>query len=238
MKKSDSGSHNQRNSAEFDRFAKDYSSLIEDPIRSKFAPGSTFFFSRKWLLLQDFFARSGFDPHKSSWLDVGCGKGELLRLGKDAFSKIDGCDISANMLGECQGLNVVQQPAPDVLPYDDRCFDLVTAVCVFHHIPMENRYPLTLEIKRVLKPGGIFCIIEHNPWNPVTRLIVSRTPVDAEAQLLYASMASRLMLEVDLKIMETRYFLYFSEKYFMKFYALENWLSFMPFGGQYAVFGR
>jgi hypothetical protein len=43
------------------------------------------------------------------------------------------------------------------------------------------------EIQRVLRPGGVFSLIEHNPLNPVTRLIVSRTPVDGNAKLLTAS---------------------------------------------------
>ena len=35
----------------------------------------------------------------------------------------------------------------------------------------------------MLVPGGLCCIIEHNPWNPATRTIVRRCPVDVDAEL-------------------------------------------------------
>ena len=62
----------------------------------------------------------------------------------------------------------------------------MTAVCVYHHVEPGDRAPLTAEIRRVLKPGGMLAIIEHNPLNPVTRAVVKRIPLDRDAQLLSA----------------------------------------------------
>jgi SAM-dependent methyltransferase len=81
------------------------------------------------------------------------------------------------------------------IPFGDSDFDFVTAVCVYHHISPSARPALTLEVCRVLRPGGVFCMIEHNPLNPITRLIVSRTPVDADAILLPAKEGQRLVFE-------------------------------------------
>ena len=65
---------------------------------------------------------------------------------------------------------VTVQQDPERLPYGTGEFDLVTAVCVYHHVTVDDmRHKLTAEIRRVLKPGGIFCIIEHNPLNPATQ---------------------------------------------------------------------
>jgi SAM-dependent methyltransferase len=97
---------------------------------------------------------------------------------------------------------------------------------------------LTAEIRRLLRPGGVFAVIEHNPWNPVTRLIVSRTPVDEDAILLRASETRALLRGAGFSIDREMYFLYFPEKLYRAAAALENGLRRVPLGGQYAVFGR
>src|SRR6185503_469881 len=145
-----------------------------------------------------------------------------------------GCDPSEGMLQSCRDLEVRHQLSLESLPFDDASFDFVTTVCVYHHVPVERRLPLAAETLRVLKPGGIFCIIEHNPRNPVTRLIVSRTPVDADAQLLTANEAGHLVPGAKGKVLETRYFLLFPER--LKFaLPIEDVMAALPFGGQYAV---
>jgi|GEM_PF-3080025 len=50
------------------------------------------------------------------------------------------------------------------------------------------------EIKRVLRPGGLCVIFEHNPWNPATRWIVNRCEFDADAVLLSHRKAAQLMI--------------------------------------------
>ena len=52
---------------------------------------------------------------------------------------------------------------------------------------------MTREAARVLRPGGVFAIIEHNPLNPATRLIVRRLPMDRNAILLGARETRRLL---------------------------------------------
>lgn len=64
----------------------------------------------------------------------------------------------------------------------------------------------------VPEPGGILSVIEHNPLNPITRLIVSRTPVDADAHLLNAKHTRALLSSSGAKVLETRYFLLFPER--------------------------
>lgn len=225
--------------SEFDRFALEgYSELLQDPIREHFAPGSRFFFERKLLLIMDFFRKCGADSKSKTWLDVGCGQGALLELGKECFKAVAGCDVSDEMMRSCNGLNVRKQETAHELPFEDSSFDFVTAICVYHHVEPENRLSLTDSIARVLKPNGVFCLIEHNPFNPVTRLIVRRSPVDANARLLTSGMAREVARHAGMQVIDTTYFLFFPQRFYSRMAQAENVLSFVPLGGQYGVFCR
>jgi ubiquinone/menaquinone biosynthesis C-methylase UbiE len=223
---------------EFDSYAPEYRDLLQDPIRDRFANGSQFFHRRKARLIQDFLARQNVSTASMAWLDVGCGQGELLKLAESSFGRSVGCDPSAKMMETCAGIEMFEQPSPTELPFPDRSFDFITAVCVYHHVPREQRTALTESIHRVLKSGGIFCLIEHNPLNPVTQIIVRRCPVDSDAELLTASTASRLMRSADLEIVETAYFLYLPERVFNRIGWIERYLCNLPVGGQFAMFSR
>ncbi len=223
---------------EFDQYSKSYEDLLDDPIRNRFGGGnSRFFHVRKRDIIRDYFVRRGIDSRPLRYLDLGCGKGELATLLKDDFFMVAGCDPSRGMLESAIGIQTRVQDDPGRIPFDAGSFDLVTAVCVYHHVPPDTRAGLTREAKRVLRPGGIFCIMEHNPLNPVTRLIVSRTPVDSDAVLLGSSEACRLMRNEGLATAKPRYFLYLPERLFSVASFIEKALVRVPAGGQYAVFG-
>ena len=70
------------------------------------------------------------------------------------------------------------------LPYDDNAFDVAFTSCVMHHVPVPQWGEFVGEMNRVIRPGGIAVVFEHNPWNPVTSRIVSTCPIDADAVLL------------------------------------------------------
>jgi len=222
----------------FDRYASDYAALLRDPIREKFASGNRFFFERKIQVICRFFKNVGIEPENLDWLDVGCGQGDMLRVGKPFFRSAAGCDPSEGMLQACADLNVRKQESSEKLPFDDGNFDFLTAVCVYHHVPYGDRPRLTKEALRVLKPGGILCIIEHNPWNIVTRIIVSRTPVDADANLLSAGETRRVLSNTGMEILRTDYFLLFPERIHRYVAPIEDGLCRFALGGQYSVFAR
>ena len=225
-------------SAEFDSYASEYSALLKDPIRDWFAPDAEFFHWRKWLLLKNFLLHNGASPGHLRWLDVGCGKGELLRLGKSFFADACGCDPSSEMLKGCGDLEIKHQANNGELPYADQSFDLITAVCVYHHMNQGERQFLTKEAFRVLRPGGSFGIFEHNPWNPLTRRIVKRAPVDANAVLLTPSETRFVMVRAGFEPISIQYFLYFPAKLYSLVGWLERVLARVPMGGQYAAFAR
>src|SRR5262245_15819331 len=68
--------------AEFDRFARDYDALLRDPLRDGFAGDKSFFMERKLDVILRALQSQNLDTHSLRWLDVGCGRGELLRLGQ------------------------------------------------------------------------------------------------------------------------------------------------------------
>jgi ubiquinone/menaquinone biosynthesis C-methylase UbiE len=220
---------------EFDRLAADYEALLDDPVREAFAPGSEFFLTRKVAVIRDFAARRGIDRSRSTWLDVGCGTGALLRADRRSYAHVAGCDVSAGMLERCFDLETLRQTDPLRLPFRDAMADWVTLVCVLHHVAPADRCVLAAEIRRVLKPGGYLAVIEHNPFNPVVQLIVRRTPVDAHAQLLTAGSTRRLMRRSGFEPVDTRYFLLIPQNLYTRLAPVEAAVERLPFGGQYAV---
>ena len=223
-------------SPRFDKLSGSYEDLLRDPIRDRFsATGSQFFHLRKRDLIRQFF-RGRTDTRTLRYLDVGCGKGELLNLLRGDFHAVAGCDVSGEMMQGIEAIETRRQEEPLKVPFSDGSFDFVTAVCVYHHVAPADRPALTKEISRVLKPGGIFCMVEHNPLNPVTRLIVSRTPVDEDAILLHSAEARRLTQGAGMTAIGQEYFLYLPETLYRFAGGLERLLRKIPFGGQYALF--
>ncbi len=79
-------------------------------------------------------------------------------------------------------------------------------------------------------------MIEHNPLNPVTRVLVRRTPVDSDAVLLPGGEARQLTRRAGFTHLQQDYFLYFPQSVYRNVGRLENVLAIVPLGGQYAVF--
>ena len=129
--------------AEFDRYAGDYDSLLRDPIRDRFAGEKSFFVERKLDVILRLLRSLNIDTQTLAWLDVGCGRGELLRLGRPHFGEVVGCDPSERMLEACKDLGVRHQPEMTTLPFPDASFDLISVVCVYHHVKEEQRATLT-----------------------------------------------------------------------------------------------
>jgi SAM-dependent methyltransferase len=224
---------------EFDRYSDAYEALLKDPVRDRFmGGGSDFFHRRKRDLIRSYFRRRELSTSRMAYLDLGCGKGELAGMLRGDFSRTCGCDPSEGMLEFADGVETRVQTDSNLIPFSNASFDFITAVCVYHHVPPASRDNLTAEAARVLKPGGTFAIIEHNPYNPVTRGIVRRTPVDVDAILLNAKETVKILTTQGFNVTDLRYFLYLPERLYQKVGALEALLSRIPLGGQYAAFAE
>jgi SAM-dependent methyltransferase len=86
-------------------------------------------------------------------LDVGCGTGANLEMLK-RFGTAQGVDVSAEALAFCRerGLEDVRLGEAERLPFDDRSFDLVTALDVLEHL--DDDVAGLREMGRILSPGG------------------------------------------------------------------------------------
>ena len=129
-------------------------------------------------------------------LDLGCGVGLMHQHLGRAFGSITGTDLDDDAVDAARSSNPsVQYERFDGkrLPFADESFDAVSATNVLHHVPPCDRYALLEEVSRVIRPGGVCLIAEHNPLNPVTRFIVARCEFDDDAVLLWPRETHRLL---------------------------------------------
>jgi SAM-dependent methyltransferase len=222
----------------FDGYDKSYGAVVQSSIDFSGLPHS-FFMTAKADLLRDLIATRLDSRQKPAALDVGCGVGEFHPFMRGVFRRLCGTDISAASIAQAQQSNPgVEYEAYDgeVLPYGHATFDLATAICVMHHVPPEKWLGFLREIRRVVRPGGLVCVIEHNPFNPLTRLAVARCEFDRDAMLLRAGQMQRLMTEAGLRDADTRYFLLLPwATPLMR--RIERGFRRMPLGAQYLTCG-
>ena len=101
-------------------------------------------------------------------LDLGCGTGRLLSFVKDNYPRlgVTALDLSPYYLERARALlrpwrdvAFVQAPAEETgLP--DAGFDVVTAIFLFHELPGKVRRAVAAEAARLLKPGGLFILVD------------------------------------------------------------------------------
>lgn len=94
-----------------------------------------------------------------SLLDLGCGTGFIIDIAQKYFDYIWGIDISEEMLheidvGKYHGSVCLEVGTTDKTPFKDKCFDVVTAYALLHHL--HDIGPTLKEAQRVLKKDGIF----------------------------------------------------------------------------------
>jgi len=105
-------------------------------------------------------------PPITKYLDIGCAEGSLTgvigqALGLRKESEIHGCDIFASKPKALQGVKFTYATArAEYLPYKDGEFQVVSCIMSLHHF--QNLEQSLKEIRRVLAPGGLLLIREHD----------------------------------------------------------------------------
>jgi SAM-dependent methyltransferase len=221
----------------FDGYRDNYRDVVQSSIDFSGLPHS-FFMRAKVDLLRELIARHG-GPDKPAMLDVGCGVGSLHPLLRGIVGPLSGIDVSPDCIVQARADNRdgdYRAFDGKSFPFDDASFDLVTAICVLHHIAPVARANFVAEMRRVARPGGLVCIIEHNPLNPMTRLAVMRCEFDRDAALLGVGKVRRLLAAGGLREIGARHFLLLPWET-RRARHIEAMLSSMPLGAQYGAFG-
>ena len=172
-------------------------------------------------------------------LDVGCGVGKTDQFLAPNLGRLSGTDVSPASL-EC-----ARRENPEVqyevfdgctLPFENASFDAAFLICVLHHVLPAERAALLREVRRVLTPGGVLFVFEHNLFNPLTRLVVARCEFDRDANLLTRKLTEQLIGAAGVQVFERRYILLSPFK--IKGMAwLEHQCRRIPLGAQYYVAG-
>jgi SAM-dependent methyltransferase len=199
-----------------------------------------FFTLGKARRMLDVLRRRGEGPGKTRLIDIGCGVGLIHPYIAPSLGEVIGVDVARDALAEARKANPsIQYQGYDGyrLPAADGSFDAAMTICVMHHVPPPQWSAFIADAMRALRPGGLFMVFEHNPWNPLTRLAVSRCPFDFDAALLSPPRLSRLLRDAGFVDVACE-FLFFTPFANARIAALEESLRWCPAGAQYVAIGR
>jgi len=225
---------------EFDRFAGSYESELRRALLPGLGEGAKYARIKAEHLRRRIAVAFGMrsDP---SLLDAGCGVGLTDEILKPSFPRLAGFDVSPESIRLARSRNPelrYEVSSGSSFPFGDGEFDVVFAICVVHHILPEQREKFFREAYRVLRAGGLFFLYEHNPWNPLTRFVVSRCSFDQDASLLSPRLCRRLLKQGGF-VPAGRGSILFLPLEAAIWQAWEaRWLSRFPCGAQYFETGR
>lgn len=93
-------------------------------------------------------------------LDFGCGVGRLTSALAPHFKRVDGVDISPEMIDQAKSLNVWPRRVEyhlnsEQVPFREGTFDLIYSRITLQHMPPDLQRGYLDEFLRVLKPKGL-----------------------------------------------------------------------------------
>ena len=231
----------------FDRVARDYEKIHNRSL----PPGvrSADFISQRVATVTRWLS-AGYSGKEFCYLDFGCGNGRMLNtlIESDAVRPLVeqgrlwlfGFDTSVESINEAKSLmgddRVCLVSDLNHLPGDVR-FDFVISCHVFHHIPPAERAGAVERLANWMKPSARLVIWEHNPFNPITRLLVKMCPFDGDAHLLTLNTTKTLFGKNSFRYREHAYVNVFPPRWLRldAVSAIEVKLSRLSIGAQYWV---
>ena len=180
------------------------------------------------------------EPAELEALDAGCGIGLLDQHLGGRFKSLTGTDVSAEALETAARENPsvrYELAASDGFPFADDAVDVTFAANVVQVVPDEQRAQFVSELARVTRPGGLVVVFEHNPYNPLTQIVVRRFELRDEVRMLRPNRTKRLLRENGLAEVDFGFILLFPSRR-RRLLAVERGLRRLPLAAQYYVAGR
>ena len=147
-------------------------------------------------LLEGFLARQrtiqahkliGADRHEGRLLDIGCGSYPLF-LVRTNFAEKYGLDrVQVNVSDDVRAQNVTliehDLTSGQVLPFSNDFFDVVTMLAVFEHVDANLIQGLVDEVRRVLRPGGVYVMTTPSYWTEGLLKLLARLGMVSHEEL-------------------------------------------------------
>ena len=172
-------------------------------------------------------------------LDFGSGIGNSIPFFRKYFRKSElHCgDISARSIEIAQSRFPGQEKhliIGNEIPLPTNSQDIAFSACVFHHIHHEEHRHWLSELYRVIRPGGLLVIYEHNPLNPLTVRAVNTCPLDINAHLVPTNTMRINALKTGWEKPIVKYRLFFPS--LLKILRpMERYLGWLALGAQYRM---
>ena len=227
--------------SEFDKFADEYYAIHASNIAISGEEPAYFAEYKIRDLARAYLAKEPPRTGRISILDFGAGVGTSVPFMRKylPLSEITCLDISRKSLaiGQARWGEHARFLHFDgeKIPLRDASMDVVFVACVFHHIADREHIRLLREFHRVLIPGGMAFIFEHNPSNPVTRRAVKTSPLDDNAKLISARAMKANLKAAAFSGIQIRYRVFFPSA-LRALRPLEKWMMWLPLGAQYYAF--
>lgn len=96
-------------------------------------------------------------------MEIGCGSGAFSQLVRQLGAEVISVDFSVGMLNEAKKIDLTRLVCMDSekLAVRDEAFDVVFTVTSLAYLP--NKIECLKEVKKALKDGGIFFVLDMNP---------------------------------------------------------------------------
>lgn len=226
------------NKAEFDAYSGEYEAALSQGLKFS-GEGPGYFAHKRIEWTAQLLERS--EGQSAQVLDFGCGVGLATEELRRAFGdfRLWGFDPSTQAIARADKQFGDENATfiADATKLPTGTIDLAYTNGVFHHIPPAERQGALEIVHQALKPGGWLAFWENNPWNPGTRLVMSRVPFDRDAVTLAPPEARGLLREAGFEIQRTDAWFIFPRS--LAWLRPLEWLVHrLPLGGQYLVLAR
>jgi ubiquinone/menaquinone biosynthesis C-methylase UbiE len=144
-------------------------------------------------------------PDNSLVLDVGCGDPESIITVESNKSNVTVIGMDLRPLS---GNKRCVQASCGAIPFRDNTFDCVLCLAVLEHVPDQSK--VLMEIKRILKNGGLVIITTPNPFYTIPTRIASLLNLKHEEGYdnpLTIKALEKLLAMVDIYVVEKSGFL-------------------------------